>query len=346
MPGAGLNVLIGRNAQGKSNLLEAIALLGTGKSFRTARDAELVREGIGLASVSAQARVAAGTLRLACTIAVGGSGTRKTYTVNGQGVRYARFLGSVRVVTFTPADLHLVSGPPSLRRATINAALAQEQPAYYADLARYQKILAQKNALLRGVVALDDDLLATYNAGLVESGTRLMLARRAYCAQLAVVANAAHRSWAPGAELHLAYEPNVRADVPTADGIAGAFIDALDRARTNELRRGSAIVGPHRDDVRLTLDTQLLAAYGSQGQQRTAVLALKAAEYAVLRERTGEAPVLILDDVLSELDPQRQAAFLEGVGRYEQVFIATTSEPVALPPAARFHVEGASVRAA
>lgn len=337
-------MLVGDNAQGKSNLLEAIALLGTGKSFRTARESELVRNGMNLASVVGEAHVAAGMMRLACTIASGPSGTRKTYARNGQSVKYAHFLGSVKIVTFTPADLQLVGGPPSLRRAALNAALAQEHAGYYADLARYQQLIAQKGALLRGAIGLDETLLATYNAGMIETGTRLMLARHAYVAQLSAAAAAAHRGWVeePG-DLVLRYEPSVPITTPTEAAIAGAFGAALERARVAEVSRRLALVGPHRDDLRLLLEGASLAAFGSQGQQRSAVLALKAAEYAVLRERTGEAPVLILDDVLSELDPTRQAAFLAGVGRYEQVFIATTSEPQRLPPATRYRVQAASV---
>ncbi|MGH8163398.1 MAG: AAA family ATPase, partial [Rhodanobacteraceae bacterium] len=128
-PAAGLNVFVGGNAQGKSNLLEAIALLGTGKSFRTNKESDIVRNGLDLASISGHARIAAGPINLGCAIAATARGTRKLYTVNGQSVRYAKFLGSLRVVTFVPADLQLVGGPPSRRRAFLNVALAQDQPA-------------------------------------------------------------------------------------------------------------------------------------------------------------------------------------------------------------------------
>ncbi len=148
-PAAGLNIFVGQNAQGKSNLLEAIAVLGTGKSFRTSRERDLIREGLEIATVAGEADVRAGTVRLGCTITAVARGARKLYTINGRGVRYAKFLGSLRVVTFVPADLQLVSGAPAGRRAFLNIALAQEQPAYYHALARYQKALAQKSALVR-----------------------------------------------------------------------------------------------------------------------------------------------------------------------------------------------------
>jgi DNA replication and repair protein RecF len=341
-PPPGLNVLTGANAQGKSNLLEAIALLGTGKSFRTSRESEIVRTGMPSAALGGEAQVAAGTIRLSCTLGAGPAGLRKIYTVNGSGVRYASYLGKLRVVTFVPAHLALVSGPPAARRSLINAALSQENPAYYAALAGYQKFLSQKNALLRGAIAPDETLLAAYEERLIEIGTRLILARRAFVAALDERARHVHRTWVGAREgsLELAYVPDVPADVPTADAVAAAFADRLARMRVAEVARRTSLVGPHRDDVAFRLGGVPLAAFGSQGQQRTAVLALKVAEYGVLEARAGEAPLLLLDDVLSELDPQRQRAFLEGVGSFEQAFVTTTHD-VDVAVAAAYRVEHA-----
>ena len=343
-PEPGLNVFVGPNAQGKSNLLEAIALLGTGKSFRTSREAEIVRSGMPSASLSGEARVAAGLVRLSCTLNLGASGVRKVYAVNGSGVRYASYLGRMRVVTFVPAHLSLVSGPPSARRSLLNAALAQESPAYYAALASYQKFLAQKNALLRGAVAPDEALLATYDERLVETGTQVMLARRAFVAALAERAKAVHRTWVGDREgdLEVSYEPDVPFDVPTRDGIAAAFAARIVAKRVPEVARRMSLAGPHRDDVAFRLAGVPLAAFGSQGQQRTAVLALKVAEYGVLESRAGEAPLLLLDDVLSELDPDRQRAFLSGVGSFEQAFV-TTTHPVDVPVAAAYKIFAATL---
>ncbi|HUA08718.1 MAG TPA: DNA replication/repair protein RecF [Candidatus Acidoferrales bacterium] len=346
-PAPGLNVFIGANAQGKSNLLEAIAMLGTGKSFRTSRDADLVRDGLELAVVGGDARVRAGVVHLGCTVVKAGTRTRKTYTINGQGVRYARFLGSIRVVTFVPADLQLVAGPPALRRALINIALAQDDRRYYHELARYGKALQQKNAMLRGTVAYDDELLAIYNNTLIESGTSLMLARNHFVSELAREAERIHAAWTRKAEtLVVRYAPSIRFDAPTAEAVAGAFEARLREVAESERTRKASVAGPHRDDLELELDGHSLAAYGSQGQGRTAVLALKVGEYTVMRDRSGEAPLLLLDDVLSELDAERAAAFLDGVGGYEQAFVTATHVPPGLPAAARTSiVERAEVRA-
>ncbi len=343
-PEPGLNVLVGPNAQGKSNLLEAIALLGTGKSFRTSRESEIVRAGLPSATMSGNARVAAGDVRLACTLNLGTTGLRKIYAVNGRGVRYASYLGKMRVVTFVPAHLALVSGPPSARRSLVNAALAQESPAYYGALAAYGKVVAQKNALLRGSIAPDEALLETYDAQLVTLGTRIVLARRAFVAALDERAKATHRSWVGerDGELEIAYVPDVPVDVPTSDGVAAAFVMRLAQRRVAEVARRTSLVGPHRDDVAFNLGGVALAAFGSQGQQRTAVLALKVAEYGVLEARSGEAPLLLLDDVLSELDPDRQRAFLRGVGSFEQAFVTTTHD-VDVPVAAAYRIHAATL---
>ncbi len=343
-PQRGLNVLVGPNAQGKSNVLEAIGLLGTGKSFRTAREAEIVRAGMPSAALSGRVRVASGSLRLSCTLAIAASGLRKIYAVNGHGVRYGSYLGRLRVVTFVPAHLGLVGGPPAARRSLINAALSQESPVYYGALSDYQKFLAQKNAVLRGAVAPDEALLATYDERLIETGTALILARRAFVSALDERARAIYREWVGAAEgdLEIIYGADVHSEVPTADAVAAAFAERLVARRSAEVARRSALVGPHRDDLLFRLGGVPLGPFGSQGQQRTAVLALKVAEYGVLEARAGEAPLLLLDDVLSELDPGRQRAFLNGVGSFEQAFVTTTHD-VDTPVAATFRVSRATL---
>ena len=327
-PAPGLNLLVGENAQGKSNLLEAIAMLGTGKSFRTSREGELLREGMPVATIGGQAQLLPGNVRLACRLALGANGLRKTYTRNGKPVRYAGYLGTLRVVVFVPAHLALVSGPPALRRTLINTALSQEGAGYYAALARYASFVTQKGALLRAAPPLDLDLLATYDEHLSAAGTQLMLARRAFVAALDERARQVHRSWLDDAEgaLELRYVPNVEFETPTEDAVQAAYRARLEQMRAAEIARKLVLVGPHRDDLEFRLAGRPLAAFGSQGQQRTAVLALKAAEYGELEARGGEAPVMLLDDVLSELDPVRRRAFLHGLGAYRQVFVTATTD--------------------
>ena len=318
-PEPGLNMFVGPNAQGKSNLLEAIAMLATGKSFRAKREVELVRSGAVLAEIGGDARMAAGRVRLRCAIDRSAGGTRKTFGINGAAVGFARFLGRARVVTFVPADLALVAGGPAVRRTFLNVALAQGSPAYYRDLARYQKIIGHKSALLRGAIAPDRDLLLAYNDEMLRPGRALMAARAAFVEEIAAAAGGIYDRWhATRERVAVRYAPNA-GEADLGDALA-ANVDL-------EVRRRQTLVGPHRDDLRLDLDGRPLAAYGSQGQQRTAVLALKVAEYEVMRARAGDAPILLLDDVLSELDADRAGGFLAAVGSFEQALLTTTGLP-------------------
>lgn len=340
-PAAGLNVFVGPNAQGKSNLLEAIAMLATGKSFRAHRESELIREGAQRAEIAGEARIAAGAIFLRASIARAGSGARKTFDVNGSPVGFARFLGRARVVTFVPADLQLIAGGPALRRAFLNGALAQLSPTYYRDLARYGKIVQQKAALLRGAIAPDRDLLLAYNDELLAPGAALIAARAAFVDELAAAAQAVYARWPGTAErVAIAYAPNAGgAEAQPLEALGAALAAGLE----SEIRRKTTLIGPHRDDLRLTIEGKPLDAFGSQGQQRTAVLALKVAEYETMRARSGDAPILLLDDVLSELDAERAGGFLTAVGTFEQAFLTTTELPAPFAAAARFRITAATI---
>ena len=341
-PAPGLNVFAGPNAQGKSNLLEAIAMLATGKSFRARREVELIRDGAQRAEIAGQARVRAGTIELHAAIVRTPAGARKTFDVNGSSVGFAGFLGKARVVTFVPADLQLVTGGPGQRRTFLNGALAQLSPAYYRELARYGKVVQQKAALLRGAIAPDRALLLAYNDELLGPGAALMAARAAFTAEIAAAAQGVYERWRGTHErVAVAYAPNVPFETEPSAALAAALAANVEV----ELRRKTTLVGPHRDDVRLTIDGRPLDAFGSQGQQRTAVLALKVAEYETMRARAGDAPILLLDDVLSELDAERADGFLAAVGRFEQAFLTATEPPAPYPGAALFRIDRATIAA-
>ena len=329
-PPSGVCVFIGDNAQGKSNLLEAISLLATGKSFRVAREADLVRTACPLARVAARVTTKTGDVQAACMITRVGDGARKRFLRNGRTVAYAQFLGGINAVTFMPADLQLITGPPALRRRFLNVALSQADRGYYRQHARYSGILMQKNALLKTPGGIDRGLLATYNEQLAEVGAQLVSARAAYIRGLARAAADVHATWVgDAAPLRLSYAPSP--PLPDGDESPGALSRAFERAwatlGTAELTRKTSLVGPHRDDLQFALGEQPLARFGSQGQQRTAVLALKSAEYALLAAATGEAPLLLLDDVLSELDADRRRSFLRSIEGCEQAFITATEAP-------------------
>jgi len=342
-PVRGLNLLIGDNAQGKSNLLEAMAMLGTGRSFRTTHDRDIIRADAGAATISGRARSRAGTLQLACSIARGPGNVRKRYTVNGGPVRYARYLGRAQVVTFAPRDLDVIVGPPSRRRAFLNAALSQERPAYYPALASYTRTVEQKRALLRAPEPVDSDLLAIYDERLVRSGAELMSGRRSYVAVLSSEAERAYAAWASDGPLEVRYAPNVDLGPEGDADPAEAFELRLRAARPLERSGRRVLAGPHRDDVTIRLAGRDLSIFGSQGQQRSAVLALKLAEYRVSAANAGESPLLLLDDVLSELDSLRQSAFLAGIADVEQAFVTATTAPPEIAAAATYRVVAAEL---
>jgi DNA replication and repair protein RecF len=338
-PGPGLTAFVGPNAQGKSNLLEAVAMLGTGKSFRAQREGSVIRYGCERTAVTGRALLQAGPVNLGCAVVRNARGTRKTFAVNGGDVRYARFLGHLRIVTFVPADLQLVGGAPAIRRALLNGALAQSEQRYYRELARYMQTLAQKNALLRTNELVDADLLDVYNRELVAAAAVLIPSRARFVQELDTCASESHARFSGGAEsLRIEYACDIQCDPLDASNVVEAFQRRLRESADLERIRKTSVAGPHRDDLVLTLDGRSLATYGSQGQQRTAVLSLKLAEYATVRDRAGEAPLLLLDDVLSELDDDRSAAFVAGLGGYEQVFLTAVALPAGLRAGA--HVYG------
>jgi len=329
-PPGGVCVFIGDNAQGKSNLLEALSLLATGKSFRAARESDLIRAGTPLARVAARVGTKNGDVTASCLITRVGEGARKRFVRNGRTVAYAQFLGGIAAVTFMPSDLALVSGPPALRRRFLNAALSQADRTYYRDHAAYTKIVVQKNALLKAASGVERALLSTYNQQLAAVGSQLLCARARYVQRLSLSAAEVHARWVgatPGFSIRYAPSPAL----PAGDASPGAALAALERALEAalpaELVRKSALVGPHRDDVEFLLAGEPLGRFGSQGQQRTAVLAVKSAEYALLAAASGEPPLLLLDDVLSELDATRQRTFMSSIADCEQVFVTATEAP-------------------
>ena len=251
-PPEGACVFVGANAQGKSNLLEALALLALGKSFRAVREADLIRHDTPAASVTTRVRTRLGETAAGCVITRAGEGARKRFTRNGRSVSYGDFLGGITAVTFVPADLSLVTGPAGLRRRLLNAALSQVDRGYYKDLARYVKLIAQKNALLKSPDAGDRTLLSTYNAQVVDLGVRIAAARAAYIGRLSHEAQAAHARWVGAREsLHVVYSPSPAFADEAPDAIAARLAGALEQMMQAEHARTTALGGPNRDDVAL-----------------------------------------------------------------------------------------------
>ncbi len=352
---AGLTVLHGQNAQGKTNVLEAIHLLSSGSSYRAASDREVISWQAAGADRVARASGTLGGDELEVVVADVPGLSSKRALVNGAGKRLSDFVGRLTAVLFGPEQLDLVTGSPSHRRAYLDGALSQTDRAYFRALAAYNRVLQQRNQLLKQFREREvhPDELLYWDAQLVEAGS-LISSRRARCLQqLSGLAAGHHEQLAPGGgSLELAYETKLfrsRGGWPLLASATQEEVQAEYRAwlrleAERELATGSTVVGPHRDDLLLALDGKLVDKFGSRGQQRTVALALKLAELDLIRQHTGDTPVLLLDDVLSELDEARRTALGEVIARHEQVLLTTTEDP-GLPAAASYLVRQGTLTA-
>ncbi len=326
-------ILVGDNAQGKSNLLEAVALLSTLRSHRAKSDRDLViNNGSDRASVvgqiSATVERQLGAIDLKLILRASGN---RTLVVNHEPQRRRRdFLGILNVVQFSSLDLDLVRGAPEARRLWLDTLLTQLEPVYDHLLRQYQQILRQRNALLRQDRQSPPTAaeLSLWDAQLVTVGVRLMRRRARVLERLAPIATAWHQSISGATEKMLvSYHPSVawEGDSRTSsERVEQAFLEKLRDRLVAELAQGTTLVGPHRDEVEFEINGTPARQYGSQGQQRTLVLALKLAELKLISEVVGESPLLLLDDVLAELDLTRQNQLLEAITDRFQTLITTT----------------------
>ena len=325
-------ILVGDNAQGKSNVLEAVELLSTLRSHRASRDRDLVLNSTEnpptMGQISATVERQAGTIDLKLMLRTNGS---RTLVVNNEAQRRRRdFLGLLNVVQFSSLDLDLVRGSPETRRLWLDTLLTQLEPVYDPMLRQYQQVLRQRNALLRGREGSREvpPELALWDAQLVAVGVRLIRRRSRVLERLTPIAQAWHQSISGSTEqLYINYSPSIPWDGDSRsapEAIEAAFFEKLHQRTVAELARGTTLVGPHRDEVELLINGTPARQYGSQGQQRTLVLALKLAELKLISEVVGEAPLLLLDDVLAELDLTRQNQLLEAIADRFQTLITTT----------------------
>ena len=359
----GLTVLHGDNGQGKSNLLEAIYLLAIARSHRAVSERDLVswevaREG-GSALVRGQAWGGGEKLDLRLGLecpadgVAGGSAVRKQVRVNGAPRRVSDLVGLLNAVLFSTTDIDLVSGPPQGRRRYLDVLLSQVRGPYLHALQRYQRVVTQRNHLLRSLRErrVGDDELLFWDQALCAEGSVVLEARHQALRYLTPLAQDAYgRLAGVGQHFSLEYEGTVPLEGEVdLEGVKAALGLALERSRERERALAMTVVGPHRDDLRLLGDGTEMARYASRGQARLAALALRLAEARFLEDRRGEAPFLLLDDVLSELDERRRLLVLEEACRHSQTLVTTThAELGPLPDGIQvhlFHVVGGQVTA-
>jgi len=331
-PIGGLNIFAGRNAQGKSNLLESLYILATSKSTRAAKDAELIRFDQPAARIKAEVhRDKAPDLDIELLLS---HTEKKAARINGlRHTRLAEVIGQVNAVLFDSGDLEIIRGEPSVRLRFLDLEIAQTSPRYVHALGAYRKALEQRNRLLRdsrdGRMTPDTrGSLFAWNEQLAQHGARLIERRRLFLERLAAIAEDVHQTLSDKRDhLRIVYLPSFPLDdISDADAIQARFLGALETVAQDELMRGTTLRGPQRDDVSFTVNGQDCRAFGSQGQQRTVALSLKLAERQLIEELVGEPPLLLLDDVLSDLDDARRRLLFDLTAQAgSQTFLSCTN---------------------
>jgi len=340
----GTNVLVGKNAQGKTNLLEAVFLTCVGRGWRTNKDKDMINFDADIARVRTVVRRKFGEVAVEITLP---RATRKTIKINGVPVqRMGELMGQVNCVFFSPDELRLVKDAPADRRRFLDIDISQIDKAYFYALLKYNKILLQRNALLK---AKNEDIesgLDIWDLQLAKVGAVIVARRMQFVGKLCENVAKVHSYLTGGKEtIEVSYErsdqhapqggacyeniTNVtrvtnEATTEPHDDIEALLLGHIQAAREKDLRLRTTTVGPHRDDLKISIDGKDVRHFASQGQQRTVALSLKLAELEIFREATGEMPVLLLDDVFSELDAERQARLVKALSKCQSLVTAVS----------------------
>lgn len=316
------NVFYGLNAQGKTNLLEGIYLLGSLKSFRTTRNSDLIR--LNFSGARIKGRSLKNNVSDEMCLDINKEG--KTARLNGKIVSQPEnYLNRLRPVVFSPEEVNLAKGGPAGRRRLIDRAVFQATPEFLKIFQNYERQLKQRNRLLKEKKSAAE--LAPWTDVLIKTGAQIRLARKNYIDLIRSGFLDCYKNISGGYEqAEIIYKP----DITTLEQLESEFADELSRQKDQELKYGITLNGPHRDDIRFQLQDQSLREFGSQGQQRSFILSLKIAQVIDLEKRYSEPPLLLLDDLLGELDKKRQEYFFEFLLKMQgQVFITTTEmEPL------------------
>lgn len=323
-------IIIGQNAQGKTNILEAINILATSKSDRAERDSNLILWDSEYALIFAAIETKEDKLDIA--LQINASGKRKL-KINGVAKKapQADLLGNFFSVMFSCEDLYLIKGSPSVRRSWLDSILFQLDTQYHKSLQSYQKSVTQKNALIKK--AREEgmprkafkDQVDIWNDQIVNFGSEILAKRILFIDEIKALAKEFQKNISSGNEdLNIVYESTIKIDAPETDKIKSIFKQTLEESFDQEYVRGQSVVGPHRDDLIFLINEKEAKSFASQGQQRSIVLALKLAEVRVIEKRKGEIPVLLLDDVLAELDESRQDFLLHNLPENIQTILTTT----------------------
>ncbi|BAM46136.1 DNA replication/repair protein RecF [Amphibacillus xylanus] len=323
----GINVIIGENAQGKTNLMEAIYLLAFTRSYRTSKDKELIQWDQNYAKI--EGLISKRNQQFPVEIQLSNQG-KKAKLNHLEQKRLSDYIGALNVVMFAPEDLNLVKGSPQVRRRFVDMEIGQIQPVYIYHLGQFQKILKQRNHLLKSLQRKQTNdlvMLDVLTDQLIGHASVVLEKRFLFLELLRRWAIPIHKRISQGKEtLEIQYQASI--DVLESDNkekISSIYLEKFTQNRDKEIERGTTLYGPHRDDLSFYVNDRDVQKFGSQGQQRTTALSLKLAEIELIKQEVGEYPVLLLDDVLSELDQYRQSHLLDTIQGKVQTFVSTTS---------------------
>ncbi|MBP1949469.1 DNA replication/repair protein RecF [Virgibacillus litoralis] len=344
-----INVIIGENAQGKTNLMEAIYVLAFTKSHRTPREKELIQWEQEYARIEGRVTKRKQSFPLEIILSTKG---KKAKLNRIEQKKLSDYIGALNVVMFAPEDLTLVKGPPQIRRRFIDMELGQIQPRYIYHLGQYQKILKQRNHLLKQMQRRekqDRTMLHVLTEQLIEHAATLLERRFVFLELLRKWATPIHYGISRELEkLEIKYASTIEvSEAANKEKIDSIYTNKFHEIQEKEIERGTTLIGPHRDDLVFHVNNKDVQTFGSQGQQRTTALSVKLAEIELIYNEVGEYPILLLDDVLSELDDHRQSHLLNTIQGKVQTFVSTTSvdgiNHETLREAELFHVNNGTV---
>lgn len=322
-----VNVILGENAQGKTNVMEAIYVLAMAKSHRTSNDKELIRWDEEYAKIEGRIQKHYGSVPMQLLVSKKG---KKAKCNHIEQQKLSQYVGNMNVVMFAPEDLHLVKGSPQVRRRFIDMEIGQVSPIYLHDMSQYQKILQQRNHYLKMLQTkkqADQTVLEILTEQFIQMAVKIVIKRFEFLRVLENWAQPIHKGISRGLEtLKIEYKPSV--DVLEAQDLSKmvkSFEERYSKVKTREIERGTTLFGPHRDDLQFFVNERDVQTFGSQGQQRTTALSVKLAEIELIHSEIKEYPILLLDDVLSELDDYRQSHLLNTIQGKVQTFVTTTS---------------------
>lgn len=311
-----VNIFLGNNAQGKTNLLEGIYLTAMAKSFKTMRDREMIRFGESFCKVKTDCIIGGETHTTEILITKEG---KKGIKINGVKVqKITELLERIYIIIFSPEDLKIVKDEPEKRRRFVDRELCLIKPGYFHALNNYKRALKQRNTYLKEDL-IENSVLDIWDMELAKYGSRVVSERNAFIGKIDKISGEIHHKISGGREnLSVKYEPSTT----VSHNMEESFYHLLKEKRNDDIRSRTTGMGPHKDDIKISVGEIDLRKFGSQGQQRTAALSLKLSEIKLIEEEMGEKPILLLDDVLSELDHERQSFLIHSLGG-NQLFITT-----------------------